>query len=79
MIGKFLIGFQFGTINNDDLVTGGGNSNSSELSTVPPFPLPLTHLTFRPVLRAAYVSTLGTRSQEGKGGDCSQFVRLQRL
>ena len=45
MIGKILIGFQFGTINNDDLVTGDGNSNSSEVSAVTPFPRPLTRLT----------------------------------
>ena len=32
------------------------NSNSSELFAAPPFPLPLTRLTSRPILRAAYAS-----------------------
>ena len=77
MIGKILIGFQFGTINNDDLVRGGGNSNSSEVSAVTPFPRPLTRLTSRPVLRAAYASALRTRSQEGEGGNTSSLHQPQ--
>ena len=55
-------------------MTGGGHSNSSDLSAVPPFPLPLTPLTSRPVLRAAYASALGTRSQEGKGGTARSLM-----
>ena len=57
------------------------------MRAVPPFPAidrvpsaeALAALTSRPVLRAAYASALGTRSQEGKGGTARSLIKMRHI